>query len=393
MRALSACALLLASFAVASPLVAEEAAVQPATHEIAVAPETKAKPRIEVALLLDTSNSMDGLINQARTKLWKIVNEFESARRDGQRADVYVALYEYGNNGLPADKGHIRQVVPLTLDLDKISEELFALTTNGGNEYCGQVIEQAVRELEWSDAKADLRCIFIAGNEPFTQGSVDYKDACRAAADKNITVSTIHCGGYDEGVSTMWADGAKLADGSYMNIDANRVEPHIAAPQDEQLAELNKALNSTYCAYGEDEFRGQAIARQQAQDTNAAEAAPAALYSRAVSKAGRLYRNANWDLVDAVKEEQVDLAKLKKDQLPEELRELSTDELAAHVKKLAEQRAKIQQQIKSLGAERAKFVAAERAKLAEAGSDSLDDAIVESVRKQATAQSFEFVEE
>lgn len=392
MRAPIACAFLLASLFVSSSGISQETAVRPATHEIAVPAKTTSKPRIEVALLLDTSNSMDGLINQARTKLWKIVNEFESARRDGQRADVYVALYEYGNDRLSAEKGHIRQVVPLTLDLDKISEELFALTTNGGSEYCGQVIEQAVRELEWSDAKADLRCIFIAGNEPFTQGSVDYHDACRAAADKNITVSTIHCGSYDEGVNTMWADGAKLADGSYMHIDANRVEPNIVAPQDEQLAELNKQLNSTYCAYGGDEERKVALARQEAQDTNAAESAPAVASLRSVTKASRLYRNANWDLVDAVNEKKVELAKLDKQQLPEELRDLSTDQLAAHVKKLADQRSEIQEKIKKLASERAKYVAAERAKLAEGDSESLDDAIVESVRQQATANSFEFDE-
>ena len=35
----------------------------------------KNKQTIKVALLLDTSNSMDGLINQAKAQLWEIVNE------------------------------------------------------------------------------------------------------------------------------------------------------------------------------------------------------------------------------------------------------------------------------------------------------------------------------
>ena len=39
--------------------------------------------RIQVALLLDTSNSMDGLIEQAKTQLWKIVNELTSAEQKG----------------------------------------------------------------------------------------------------------------------------------------------------------------------------------------------------------------------------------------------------------------------------------------------------------------------
>src|SRR5256714_7472776 len=85
------------------------------------------KPAIQVAILLDTSNSMDGLIDQARTQLWRVVNEFATAKRNGQSPDLEVALYEYGNDGLPEEKGYIRRVLPLTTDLDKVSEELFAL--------------------------------------------------------------------------------------------------------------------------------------------------------------------------------------------------------------------------------------------------------------------------
>ena len=92
---------------------------------------------IMVALLLDTSNSMDGLIDQAKSQLWKIVNEMAAAKsRDGKRPNIKIALYEYGNNGLSSSEGHIRQVSPLTEDLDFISEKLFSLTTNGGEEYC-----------------------------------------------------------------------------------------------------------------------------------------------------------------------------------------------------------------------------------------------------------------
>ena len=38
---------------------------------------------MQIALLLDTSGSMDGLIDQARTQLWKIVNELALAKRNG----------------------------------------------------------------------------------------------------------------------------------------------------------------------------------------------------------------------------------------------------------------------------------------------------------------------
>ena len=100
-----------------------------------VAPPMGDKPLVQMAILLDTSGSMSGLIDQARTELWSIVNEFVFAEQNGRKPQVQVALYEYGNNGLSVETGWIRQIVPLTTDLDKVSQELFALKTNGGDEY------------------------------------------------------------------------------------------------------------------------------------------------------------------------------------------------------------------------------------------------------------------
>ena len=76
-----------------------------------------ARPLIQVAILLDNSGSMSGLIDQAKTQLWKMVNEFITMRRNGQLPEIQVALYTYGN---PPPK----RLLPLTNDLDKVSEML-----------------------------------------------------------------------------------------------------------------------------------------------------------------------------------------------------------------------------------------------------------------------------
>src|SRR5687768_16955605 len=111
---------------------------------------------IMMALLLDTSNSMDGLIDQAKSQLWKIVNEVAAAKSgDGKQPNIKIALYEYGNDGLSSNEGYIRQVSSLTEDLDVISEKLFSLSTNGGNEFCGEVIESSLNQLAWSSSKPE----------------------------------------------------------------------------------------------------------------------------------------------------------------------------------------------------------------------------------------------
>ncbi len=347
-------------------------------------------PRIQLAILLDTSGSMSGLINQARSQLWKVVNEFALAKRDGRAPTLEVALYEYGKDSLPAKEGYIRMIVPLSNDLDRVSEELFKLTTNGGSEYCGQVIDRSVRELKWSDYPRDLKCIFIAGNEEFTQGPVNFREACKSATAKNITVSTIFCGDHQEGINTNWADGAKLADGSYLSINQDEQVASVAAPQDKELAKLNARLNRTYLAYGEKKDRESAVARQLVQDANAAKAAPEAAASRVATKASRFYQNAGWDLVDAIEQGKVKLAEVKDDRLPEELRKLKPADRPAHLAKMTQERKEIREKILQLSKARDKYVAAERSKMATKAGRTLDAAISEAAAAPAEARGFEF---
>jgi len=368
--------------AVLSALVAVSGSVAATTEK------TEEQPLIQIGLLLDTSNSMDGLIDQAKQQLWKIVNEFVAAKREGVAPEFYVALYEYGNDGLSAREGYIRQVLPLTTNLDKVSEELFALKTNGGSEYCGHVINNAVKSLAWSGDADDLKVIFIAGNEPFTQGEMDYKVSCKSAVEKGITINTIFCGNYDEGVRTSWKDGAVRGDGSYMNIDQDQKLVHIDAPQDIEIAKLNKTLNSTYIPYGAMGAAG--FEMQAEQDKNAAAFAPAVASQRAKTKASGYYTNEGWDLVDAAKTGNFKLEEVKAEDLPEEMQNMTVAERKNYIEKKSKQRANIQNRIQELSKERDKFIAAERIKLSETGDDTLDAAMIKSIKKQAEEKNFKF---
>jgi len=349
-------------------------------------------PKIQVALLLDTSNSMDGLINQAKATLWKIVNEYAAAKRDGKLVQLEVALYEYGNNGLNPKDGYIRLAVPLSDNLDRLSEELFNLKTNGGNEFCGQVIDSAVKQLTWDESRTTLKCIFIAGNEPFSQGPVRFQDACRAAAGKNITVNTIHCGPLDVGAQTGWQDGAMLADGSYMSINQDERVVHVEAPQDKELARLGAELNKTYVAYGAAPAREQAVKRQEAQDANAAGLSSSAAADRAAFKGKGQYNNVGWDLVDACNRSGVKIEDVKEDQLPENLRKMSVEERKKYVAEKTAEREKIQAEINKLSSERGKYIAAEQQKQTAQGGKTLDAAMMRAVRDQAAKNDFKFSE-
>ena len=350
-------------------------------------PVVEKKPLVQMAILLDTSGSMSGLINQARVELWSIVNEFIFAKRHGIEPELQVALYEYGKSSLAKKDGYIRLIVPFTTDLDKVSEQLFALRTNGGDEYCGWVIKEALQSLKWSNQPDDLKVIFIAGNEPFTQGPVDYRQSCKKAIEKGIIVNTIHCGSKSAGLNGKWKDGAVLADGQYLNINQNRQTVHVAAPQDKQIAELGIKLNGTYIAYGRS--ANVARERQTAQDKNAAVASKEALVQRAVTKASANYRNETWDLVDALKNNNVRLEQVEAKDLPKEMQKMTTEERMAYIETKTKQRAEIQKQIQQLNGQRRKYIDEEMKKRQKQG-DTLGSAVIQAIREQAKKKNFKF---
>lgn len=355
---------------------------------LAAAKESKEKPLVQLAILLDTSGSMEGLIEQAKTQLWKIVNEMALAKKSGESPRLEVALYEYGKSSIPESEGYLRMIVPLSVDLDRISEELFQLKTNGGSEYCGKVIQSAAKELQWTRSNNHLKVIFIAGNEPFTQGNVDYRTACKDAISKGIIINTIFCGNFQEGIQTQWKDGADLSDGKYMNIDHNQELVHINAPQDKEIADLGKKLNDTYVAYGKKGYEMRE--RQKMQDSNAATKGEAVLAQRSMAKAAPQYNNAAWDIVDAEKEGKVKVEELEEDQLPEEMKKMSKEEKKKYIETKRKERETIQEKINQLRKERDKYVAGKRKETA--GDNTLDAVVIKAVREQAKQKNYQFEE-
>ena len=350
------------------------------------------RPRIQVAILLDTSNSMDGLIDQTRNQLWQVVNEFAGATRNGVTPILEIALFEYGNDNNARGAGYVRKLNGFTRELDQVSEGLFSLTTNGGSEYCGFAIKSALEQLQWSPSDSDIKTIFIAGNEPFTQGPVNFHDAIRIARQAGISINTIHAGGHETGIHEGWQAGAVLAGGDYMSIDANQQIVHIAAPQDERIAELNARLNQTYLPYGAS--GKEKLDRQVEQDEASSAISYGLLSKRAAAKSSAYYNNAGWDLVDALEDaeapEQV-LQQIEDDALPEPMAGLSSAEKLEFVEQKAEERAGIKREIAELSRQRDAYVAGKKAEQA-AAAPSMSDALTAAVKKQAETKNFVFEE-
>jgi hypothetical protein len=364
-----------------APLAAQPAPTTPAPTTPAPAPAVARAPSIQIALLLDTSSSMDGLIDQARRQLWSVVNALDGATLHGERPTLEIALYEYGNSRLSAGSGFIRQVSPFTTELDRVAQALFELDTMGGSEHAGQVIARSLEELQWHEG--GLKVVFLAGNEELDQGPVAWRSAIERAKSRGIVVNTVNCtggGSPDPG----WAEAAALAGGRFLQIDHDAVAVHVAAPQDEEIARLGAALNATYVGYGRDAAWG--LENQAVQDDNASSLGEGSMVQRAVTKASARYKNPSWDLVDAIDAATVRLPELDRASLPAEARNLSTAELEVWIDGKRTERAALQTRLAELAKARAAHVAATAD---EAGGPArLDTAIVVSIVAQARQAGF-----
>ena len=355
------------------------------TTEIDPPKEIKNSPKVQAAILLDVSNSMDGLIEQAKAQLWTMVNVLGKAKCNGETPQIEIALYEYGRDNNDLKKGYVKQITPFTSDLDNLSQKLFQLTTNGGQEYCGYVIHTSLNELKWDTTSANYKVIFISGNEDFLQGDISYTLACAEAKKKGVIVNTIYCGDRLQGIKEHWNLLGECGNGSFTNINSDAKPEDIPTPYDSTLITLNNKLNGTYIYYG-------AAGRGKKELQSSMDAANSSVNSyagvnRAVAKASPgTYRNSTWDLVDAKEDDKKILDKIDFKTLPDNLQKKNKAELEAIINQKSNERGSIQKEILNINKKRETYIANEKMKKLKAGNNSktLESEVEKIIRQQAT---------
>jgi hypothetical protein len=347
-------------------------------------------PKIQVAILLDVSGSMDGLIEQAKTQLWNMVSILGKASCNNEKPELEIALYQYGESD-DKDKNFIKQVNGFTNDLDSLSENLFSLHTDGSEEFCGEVIQKAVRELTWDSLASQYKVIFIAGNESFLQGDIKYTAACSEAKKKGIIVNTIYCGPKFEGIKENWNLGAECGNGSFTNIDQDAIQEDIPTPYDSMLMVMNMKLNNTYISYS----AGKRSASQGKIDSMYYSMNRSAAVKRfEVKTNAALYRNSSWDVVDLYNVDTLPVQStnnanhimkynIVRSSLPDSLKNKTPEELKNIVRVMNAERDEARKEISRLVRQREDFLTEER-KNKNDDISTLETAVEKTIRGQVT---------
>lgn len=355
-----------------------------ATALAAIATTQAASTRpVDVVVVIDTSGSMEHLLDAARARIWDVVNELGGLRPTPR---LRVGLISFGTDKTGQPEGYLINHIGLTEELDHVYAELMGLTIGGGEELVGRALNEALNGMHWSSDPEALRVIFVAGNEFADQGVQhnDFRVEGRTAQERDIIVNALYAGTRENGVVDLWHEVAQAGLGNFSAIDPSTASIQIETPQDETLLALNRSLNTTYVPYGKNAQAG--MDNQIAQDSNASRLGVQSCSSRIVAKGGALYNNASWDLVDRTLQEGFHWDDVLSSDLPDELQSMSTVELAAFVEAKRAEREAIQRKIQDASAAREAFLQAALAR--SIGESGLGEAMRKAIRDQAIAKGF-----
>ena len=358
--------------------------VSPARSATAAAEILCDKTRaVDLVICLDTSGSMEGLIDAARARVWDVVSKLSRMK---PTPELRVGLLTFGAGAGGPDAGWIVRQTDLTDDLDAVYAKLMALTIGGSEEFVGRAIHTALDEMSWAPEKSALRILFMAGNESADQGvdTFDFRTEARAAKDRGIIINAMFVGSREQAIVEHWPEVARGGQGTFSAIDPSIATIQIPTPFDDPLLALNARLNQTYVPYGQDGVAG--LANQLAQDGNATRLGVESCSSRVVAKGTSLYTNGSWDLVDASLEKGFDFASIAARDLPESLQAMSRGELAGYVAGKRLEREAIQTEIQKTSSRREAFIKQARSK--ELASYDLGEAMKQAIRGQAMKKGF-----
>jgi Mg-chelatase subunit ChlD len=344
---------------------------------------TATRPRVDLVFALDTTGSMSGLIEGAKTKIWSIASFVARAQ---PTPDVRVGLVAYRDIG----DAYVTRVYDLDADLDRVYRRLLSFRADGGGdtpEHVARALHEAVHKMSWSAADNNaVRLIYLVGDAPphlDYQDGYDYAKAARAAAAKGIQVHAIRCG-TDPDTATYWRKIASLGHGEFLTIDQSGGMHEHGTPYDEELARLHDKLSDTVLAYGAKGSTTRAALAAAAAAPVSVKAARAGFLS-----AKRDSRDASEtlsdDLVGGVSSGRVDLDKVPSAELPKSLAALPAAARKKQVAETARERGALLDQIAKVSTERDAYLRKSPAK-----PTGFDGEVEKTLRHAGTAAGLAF---
>ncbi len=339
-------------------------------------------PTIELVFCLDATGSMSGLIHTAKEKIWDIVT---SLAQSSPSPNIKLGMIFY------RDKGDlfVTKTYPLTLDIDSIYTELLAIDADGGGdspESVNQALYEAVEQMNWSKDENVYQTIFLVGDCPphMDYDEVQYPESCKKASEKGIIINTIKLGLQCHEAIDHFKAMAECSNGEYQQLGQDAGDQIIATPYDDSVNHYSYQIDGSKMYYGSYEEQETMYTRKGKTMQLYMDASEISNSSRAAyntTEAGK----ANWfgdnELVQDIIEEKVSLDTLSKEQLPAEMKELTSEEQKQYVQEEKEKREYNIEKLKEFNQKRSEFIQKELESSGDTSSFSKE--IFKTMQKQA----------
>jgi hypothetical protein len=334
-------------------------------------PAPKEPPLVEVVFALDTTGSMQGLIDGAKRRIWSLVNFIASGQ---PQPKVRIGLVAYRDLG----DDYVTRFYDLSDDMDEVFEHLSSFRADGGGdtpEHVAKALHDAVDRTHWTqrqNGREVVQLVYLVGDAPphtdYDDG-YNYRAIAKKAAAKGVHINAILCGD-DQDAAHAFRAVAKLGGGQYSTIEQNGGVADVRTPYDRKLADLNAKLASTVVGYGHG--RGAAAAKR-ARSAAAAPMEVAADRASYAAKSGKAIFGDD-DLVAGIDSLGAGgLAGAKAEELPAEMAAMKPEEREHYVAGKRAEREKVMEEIKKVSSARDAFLRADAKKSTR--RDGFDDRV------------------
>jgi Mg-chelatase subunit ChlD len=352
--------------------------VEPSTARV---PAADAAPKIEVTFVLDTTQSMSGLIAGAKQKIWSIAHQIVSGRPSPA---IKLGLIGFRDRG----DAYVTKAFELTDDLDLIYGHLVEFQAQGGGdtpESVNQALHEAVTKFPWSKDPATLKIIFLVGDAPPHMDypdDVKYPETIKLATKAGIIINTIQCGAMRT-TTPVWQEIAALAGGEYVQIDQSGGMTVMSTPVDIELSRLSAELTRTVVPYGDAAKQREVVSKASVARDASADRVLFLNVDRAefgakvvVTGEGELI----WDVVNR----KVKLEEIPENDLPVQMKSMTIEQRKSFVEEQFTKRKDLQTKVDALSVQRDNYVKAETKRLIESGKqDGFDAKVAAMIQAQA----------
>ncbi len=371
-----------------SPVDSSSPTDSPSPTPVAESART-AKPRIEVAFVLDSTGSMGGLIEGAKQKIWSIATDII---KSNPSSELRMGLISYRDRG----DDYVTRQVDLTGDIDRVYCNLKSFVAWGGGdepESVNQALNEAVHNFNWSKGGHTARMVFLVGDCPphmDYQDDVKYEVTCEDAARMGITINTIQCGNVWS-TTPIWQEIACLAGGEYAQLPQSGGMVQVSTPYDEEIGRLSGELSETVVAYGDTTTQSEVATKVAIAGSDSLSAvADRAAYN--IASGGRAIQGGG-DLLDELNAGNVSLDTVNEADLPENLQVMNQVERQNYISAQLTVRANVNAQLASLSSLRSQYIAlASTASVSSGTATSFDAQIQAMVNRQVVTVSADAID-